>query len=376
MNYSLRILHIEDNAGDVDLIREMLTGTGRESFSFASEPRLATALNQVRGNSIDLALLDLGLPDSSGLDSFIRLRDTAPELPVIILTGNNDQEAAVAAVKEGAQDFLVKGEITANLLVRAIRYAIERKRAKSELHKLNAELEQRVASRTSELAVANRELEAFAYSVSHDLRAPLRAIDGFSRILLEDYAPQLDAEGQRICTVISDSTRRMNELMNALLAFSRLGRAELRLAPVEMTALAEAVFGELTTQAERARIDFRLHPLPRVAGDPALLRQVWVNLLANAIKFSAKKERATISVDARSEGTEYIFSVQDNGAGFDMRYADKLFGIFQRLHSDKEFAGTGIGLSIVQRIVQRHGGRVWGESAPEAGAIFYFTLKQ
>jgi light-regulated signal transduction histidine kinase (bacteriophytochrome) len=226
------------------------------------------------------------------------------------------------------------------------------------------------------LEAANQELEAFSYSVSHDLRAPLRAVDGFTRILLEDHAPQLDAEGRRVCGIISDNTRRMGELIDDLLAFSRLSRAEMHPAPIDMATLASSVFQDLTVAQEREHIDFRVGPLPPATGDPALLRQVWANLIANAVKFSAKKERPRIEICAGDEGDDVVYSIRDNGVGFDMRYVDKLFGVFQRLHSAREFEGTGVGLAIVQRIVHRHGGRVWAEGAPGGGAAFYFTLKR
>ncbi len=236
-------------------------------------------------------------------------------------------------------------------------------------------LEQRVADRTAQLAAANKELEAFSYSVSHDLRAPLRAVDGYVRILLEDYSSHLDEEGRRVCSVISDSSREMGRLIDDLLAFSRVGRSAMRPSPVDMEQLARSIFYELTTPKDRERIDFRAHELPAVVADPALMRQVWMNLLSNAVKFSSKVERAAIEVTGREENGENIYSVRDNGAGFDMRYEDKLFGVFQRLHSARDFEGSGVGLAIVQRIISRHGGKVWAEGEPGKGAVFHFTMK-
>ena len=237
-----------------------------------------------------------------------------------------------------------------------------------------AELEQRITERTAQLEAANKELEAFTYSVSHDLRAPLRAIDGYTRILAENYESSLDAEGQRVCTVVRDETRRMGQLINDLLAFSRLSRATMQPSPIDMATLANSIFYELTAPKDRERIDFHVAPLPPAVGDLALIRQVWINLFTNAVKFSSKCERAIIEVGSEQSDGETVFFVHDNGAGFDMRYADKLFGVFQRLHSEREFEGTGVGLAIVQRVIHRHGGRVWAEGAVNQGATVYFTL--
>jgi light-regulated signal transduction histidine kinase (bacteriophytochrome) len=177
-----------------------------------------------------------------------------------------------------------------------------------------------------------------------------------------------------MCARIRRQTQQMGTLIDDLLAFSRLSRAEMRMSPIDMERLVNSVFQELTTPEQREPIEFRLDPLPPAVGDPKMIRQVWINLLANALKFSANRERAVIEVSGKQEAGETIYSVGDNGAGFDMQYADKLFGVFQRLHSEREFAGTGVGLAIIQRIIHRHGGRVWGEGAVEQGATFYFTL--
>jgi signal transduction histidine kinase len=243
-----------------------------------------------------------------------------------------------------------------------------------QVRRLNAELEQRVAARTLALEEANRELESFSYSVSHDLRAPLRAIEGFSQVLVEEFGTPFGGEAQRLLGVVSANARRMAQLIDDLLAFSRLGRADLRAGRVDMAALAAQVFEELCPPERRAQVELRLGALPACRGDAALLRQVWANLLGNALKFSSKREQARIAIGGDHRAGEIDYHVDDNGVGFDMEYADKLFGVFQRLHSPAQFDGTGVGLAIVQRIVRRHGGRVWARGRTDEGASFGFTL--
>ncbi len=237
-------------------------------------------------------------------------------------------------------------------------------------------LETQVAQRTKALEGTNAELESFSYSVSHDLRAPLRAIHGFSRILLEDHNAKLDPEAQRLLGVIDQNTRRMGQLIDDLLAFSRLGRTDLSTGPVDMKELAQTVADEIkrTDNGRQGSLEIRIDPLPPARGDRGLLRQVMANLLQNAAKFTRDRPSARIEVGSRADSGQTVYFVKDNGAGFDARYADKLFGVFQRLHSTEQFDGTGVGLAIVKRIVQRHGGRVWAEGAVNQGATFFFTL--
>ena len=226
---------------------------------------------------------------------------------------------------------------------------------------------------SDELERTNRELESFSYSVSHDLRAPLRAISGFSQILEEDCRDQLDEEGRRLLDVISNNGRKMNQLIDDLLAFSRLGRKPLSTVQIDMSGMVEDVLKEVHPGGEPPP-EVVSTRLPPARGDAALVRKVWVNLLSNAVKFSSKCERPVIEVRGVENGADVVYSVKDNGTGFDIRYSEKLFGMFQRLHSEEEFSGGGVGLAIVQRVIMRHGGRVWAESKPQEGATFYFSL--
>jgi PAS domain S-box-containing protein len=249
------------------------------------------------------------------------------------------------------------------------------KQAQVELQEMQHTLEQRVIERTAQLEMANRELEAFSYSVSHDLRAPLRAIDGFSQAVLEDFGSHLPAEGQRYLGTIRNGAQRMGALIDDLLAFSRLSRAPLTKTEVKTGSMVRSVLKELVSQLSGRKIELQIGELPMCKGDPALLNQVWINLLSNAFKYTQKREGAIVEVGCEQRAEGKVFFVRDNGAGFDMRYANKLFGVFQRLHRAEDYEGTGVGLAIVQRIIDRHGGRIWAEAAVDQGATFHFTLE-
>jgi PAS domain S-box-containing protein len=262
----------------------------------------------------------------------------------------------------------------ASMILLAIEDVTERKEAQEELRRVNAELEHRVRERTAQLEASNKELEAFCYSVSHDLRAPLRAIDGFSQELLASHAGRIDDQGRHYLERIRAGSQRMARLIDELLQLSRLGRSDVQLQRVDLSGMAREVADELREREPGRDVTFVIEPGVSGLGDTRMLRLVLENLLGNAWKFTAKHPRATIAFGRAESDGGPAYVVRDDGAGFDMAFAGKLFGAFQRLHSDRDFPGTGIGLAIVQRVIHRHGGRVWGEGAVERGAAFSFTL--
>ena len=279
---------------------------------------------------------------------------------------------------DGFNDMLSQIQVRDNALA-AARDDLER-RVEERTRELQVENGERRAAEKllqasmADLASVNKELEGFSYSVSHDLRAPLRAINGFAGMLVEDHGASLDPEARRYLQVIQDNTRKMGQLIDDLLAFSRLGRKPVDKTDVDLKKMAADVFAEIRPLVPDRAIEFRVGDLPKGPGDPALLHQVLVNLISNAVKYTRSRPSAVIEIGARVEPGELIYFVRDNGVGFDMEYAHKLFGVFQRLHSTSEFEGTGVGLALVQRIIQRHGGRVWGEGKVGEGATFFFTL--
>jgi signal transduction histidine kinase len=370
----LRVLLVEDNPGDARLIQEALAERSDEPFDLETVDTLQTGLQRLNVGGFDAMLLDLALPDSFGMETFARAKAQALGVAIIILTGLNDDSLALKLVQGGAQDFVAKVDVSGNNLTRAILYAVERARLEEEFRKLNAELEQRVRDRTAELEASNRELEAFSYSVSHDLRTPLATLTGFADLLMLKCESQLDASGQKYVSRIQESAFRMAQLIDDLIRLAKVSRQGPTQQKVALRSLVDEVLRELEPRTEKRKVEWRIGALPVVDCDYGLMKQVLANLIANAIKYTQPRETAVIEIGETTKDGQRVFFVRDNGVGFDMKDAGKLFVPFQRLHRDDEFEGTGIGLATVQRIVEKHKGRVWAESTAGDGSTFYFTL--
>jgi len=291
-----------------------------------------------------------------------------------IMVGTKVVGIVTFVVAESGRRYSAEDVAMVEELARRAAMAIENAMHYEEVQVLNLELERRVADRTAGLEAANKELESFSYSVAHDLRAPLRAMDGFSRLAVEEFAPQLPPEAQRYLSLVRNNAQQMGQLIDDLLAFSRLGRKPVNRQRVHPADVVRQVVQDLHREHEGRAVKILIGELPECDADPALLKQVFVNLLSNALKFTRTRTNACIEVQSRTESNGSIYSVKDNGVGFDMQYAGKLFGVFQRLHSQEAYEGTGVGLAIVQRIIHRHGGRVWAEAEVDKGATFHFTL--
>ncbi|MEJ7779292.1 MAG: ATP-binding protein [Daejeonella sp.] len=291
-----------------------------------------------------------------------------------LLFQNNEKEKRAAELVIANKELAFQNEEKEKRANELFSANVELKKAESKIVELNIGLEQKVAERTAQLEAANKELESFSYSISHDLRAPLRAINGFTQVLVEDYADKLDEEGLSVMEEILANSKKMGELIDNLLEFFHIGKLHISLANVDMNELVNSVITEMNQQESGRNITVDLMPLESIKGDRNMIKQVFINLISNAYKYTGKVEAAKIEIGSYNEDNFSTFYVKDNGAGFDMRYYDKLFGVFQRLHSHNEFEGTGVGLAIIQRIVVKHGGKVWAEGKVDEGACFYISL--
>lgn len=361
-----RMLIVDDEGAQMRALTDTL---GLEGYSIEGFTSANEALAALRPGDFNLLITDLMMPEMDGIALINAALKIDPALCAIVMTGHGTVDTAVHAMQSGALDYILKP-----FKLNAILPVISRALNVQQLRRENAELQERERQRSEQLAAAYKDLESFAYSISHDLRAPLRAIDSFSQILMEDFEQALGEEGARLLGHIRNGSQRMDQLIVGLLEFSRMGRQALKREIIDMSAMAAAVAAEARLAYGGATPRIEITDLPSISGDVVVIRQVWSNLIGNALKYSANRAQPVVKVSGRIEGSEAIYRVEDNGAGFDMRYAPKLFGVFQRLHRAEEFAGTGVGLAIAQRIVVRHGGRIWAEGAPDAGASFQFAL--
>jgi two-component system NtrC family sensor kinase len=383
-----KILTVDDS---LTYLHEVAVQLRREGYDVIPARSGEEALELLSVQSVDCILLDLVMPGLSGQETCRRIKGSTAwrDIPLIMHTSLEEQAAMIEGINAGADDYIAKSSDLEVLCAR-VRAQLRRKQFEDENRNIREQLLQKevevVAANSArelaeiratfidELKSKNIELEAFSYSVSHDLRAPLRSIDGFSKLLLADYAGKLDAQGQDYLHIVRESTQRMGELIDDLLLLSRVGRADLRRDRIDLSAIARTVSEELNKRDPDRHVKWCVEDQLLVEADSGLMRVAFDNLLGNAWKFTAKVSAPRIDVGTHQQEGAPVFFVRDNGAGFSMEYAEKLFSPFQRLHTESEFEGTGIGLATVYRIVDRHGGRIWADSAVDHGATFYFTI--
>ncbi len=382
----LRILHLEDSPSDAELAREHLAMEGISCVVHRVETQedYSAALHE---GGIDLVVADYQLPDFDGLTAYTIARQYCPDVPFLILTGKLGEEYAIDTLKLGVTDYILKQHLSTRLapaMLRALdqrRERAERREAQEQLRRHQEHLEELVKRRTAELeernaqlAVANRDMESFLATATHDLRTPLAIIGGFTRRLEKSCADKIDATDLEHLRRVIAAADRMNRLLDDLLGFFRALKATPNRVAIDMEAEVREGYAELFTLVGERKVKLEISPLPEAFGDPAMIRQVLVNLIGNAIKYTGPRESAVIEVSGWEEPNATGYCVKDNGIGFDMRFHEKLFELFQRLHDKREFPGTGVGLAAVKRILEKHDGRIWATSVVGQSASFSFTL--
>ncbi len=361
-----RLLIVDDEPMQLRALCDTLELEGYATRGFGS-PR--DALAALQPGQYDLLLTDLMMPEMDGIALIAAVRGVDPDIGAVVMTGHGTIDTAVMAMQGGALDYILK-PFSLNIARPVISRALNLVQLKREVVQLQAAERQRA----EELAAAYADLESFSYSISHDLRAPLLFVKDFALRLKEDYAGQFDEEGGHVVQVIHDGAQSMDRMIVGLLAFSRSTRQPLQMSRLQMDGIVRGVLAEARALYPGPEPQIDVTPLPPAMGDSTVIRHVWSNLIGNALKFSSRQDQPRVRIGGRIDNGEAVYSVEDNGVGFDARYADKLFGVFKRLHSVDDFPGTGVGLAIAHRIVARHGGRIWAESEPGKGARFQFTL--
>jgi signal transduction histidine kinase len=372
MNPSVDILLVDDKPENLAVLESVLEGP---EYRLTKAQSAQEALVSLITTDFALIVLDICMPGTSGIElaQIIKGRKRTRDIPIIFLTAHyGEDEHVLSGYSAGAVDYLTK-PISPGILKSKVAVFGELYRKTKALNEANLSLNRR----NEELMAANQELEAFSYTVSHDLRAPLRHVSGYVEILREHASASLDETSRKYLDLVQYSASRLGDLIDHFLAFARMGRADLNMSSVDMNELVRQAVDGLRAETEGRHIEWQIGTLSRVQADPDMMRQVWINLLSNAVKYTRPRDPARIEVGCdTSQPKEVVFFVRDNGVGFNMQYANKLFGVFQRLHRESEFEGTGIGLANVRRIISRHGGRTLAEGTPNAGAKISFTLRK
>lgn len=364
-----KILLVDDKKENLVALETVLKDLNVELIKAGSGNE---ALRATLHHQFALALIDIQMPEMDGyeLAAILREDEKTASLPFIFISGIYTDHANVfKGYEKGAFSFITK-PFQPEILINKVKLFVGIHQQEYMLKRLNNDL----GRKNEELKVLNKELEAFTYSVSHDLRAPLRAINGYSQIILNEHSEGVDEEVKRLLGIVSTNAKKMGELIDSLLSFSKIGKRSLSKGKVDMDLLFRSAIEEQKMTEEAKRVNWSVEDLIPCYGDSQLLNQVVENFLSNAVKYSSKKASPVVEIRSVIQDNEIVYSVRDNGAGFDMKYYDKLFGVFQRLHRPTEFEGTGVGLATVQRIIMKHGGRVWAESELDKGAVFYFSL--